>query len=171
MPKERTFHTTKRDGSAVEVTTKLSNAQAIKALGGYDGDTFEAKCAFEIHKLNAGFRCNEKLVTWGFVIAERKANPPKQREGVTFDVAKLRKVIRSRRPGRFEIEGRRYEVGFCGEASKHSGKFRVTNGEKYGSPHNEFYGYIDTDGVWTPTRKVCDVVLADVTGALNALIG
>jgi hypothetical protein len=148
------------------VVTELSNSDAIASLKVIGGD-FASDCAIEIAKLDyPGMRFKDILVAWGFKLAEEKANPVK---GVTFSPAVLKRYIRARKPLAFERDGNTVVVGFCGPASKHSGSYRVTNGQPFGSPTNAFYGYITPAGEWKPTRAATPEIVEIVGGFLNNL--
>jgi len=165
MAEERTF-TGSRKGVPFTVETTMNDAECLAHLATIPGK-FSEDCAFEIGKLkHAGLRSKETLVAWGFKLAEEKANPPK---GVTFDPKVIGKFIAARRPLRFERDGLRFEVGFCGPASKQSGSYRITNGERYGSPYQAFYGYITPAGEWKPTRAATPEVVNAVVSMLSSL--
>ena len=161
---ERTF-TGSRKGVAFTVTSRMTDEQVTAHLTAIGGK-FAEDCAFEVGKLkHAGLRTKETLVAWGFKLAEERANPPK---GIMFDPAMLARFVVARRPLRFQSDGNSFEVGFCGPASKQSGSYRITNGEKYGSPYQAFYGYITPAGEWKPTRaatpEVVNAIVSMLTG-------
>lgn len=168
---ERTFTGT-RKGVAFEVRTKLTDEQAVETLRKMnpEGVGFIEDCAFEIQKMRNKLRYRDNLVAWGFRMAEEKINGRTGEGTVTFDGAKLAKVIRARKPLRFEREGRNYLIAYCGEGSKNHGSFRITNGEAFGSPNNRFFGMINPKGEWKLARAVTDEIKHDVTEVLTALL-
>ena len=163
MAKARTFTATKKSGEVVTVTTKLSDSEAIEILGGIaqTTETFDSKCAFEIHKLRHGFRCNEKMVAWGFISAERKSNPV-TREGVALSPIIL-SMVRERKPLRIPVGAGVVKVSKAGPGSKHAGSYILNNDEPFGSPRAVFYGFATPEGVFTPARGATPEVVEAVT--------
>lgn len=161
MAKARTFTATRRNGETVTVTTKLTDQECIAALGGYENDSFDAKCAFEVHKLSHGFRCNEKMVAWGFIKAEEKANGVK-RTGMPLSPIIL-SMVRERKPLRIPVGNGVVKISKAGPGSKHRGSYILNNDEPFGSPRSVFYGFATPEGVFTPARGATQEIIEAVT--------
>lgn len=154
---QRTFkHVGKRN--TVEVTTELTDAQAIKLLGGYEGDSFNAKCAFEINKMAQGYKAKDALVAWGFMNAHDNQNPTT----VRVLAAEMRERVRTRRPLTGEVAGFPFKVAQCGPRSRHCGKYTITGSGVY--PNVAFYGHADEHtGEWKPTTATPEEIIAELT--------
>lgn len=151
--------------SDFNVTTKLTDTEAINLLTGGKGiqpgtesETFAEKCAFEIHKLAAGFRARGNMIAWGFKLAEEKANPVP----ASCLSASVLSMVRFRKPLKGEVDGEPFKVSLCGARSRHSGKYTITDGGPFGQ--NRFYGYAEPNGAWTPARVTPPSVVAKLTG-------
>lgn len=147
-----------------EVRTRLTDQEAILELTNGQGiqpgmasDTFESKCAFEIHKQAHGFGGRSNMIAWGFKLAEEKRNPvaPSKLS------EEIRSMVRFRRPLTGEAEGNPFRVSLCGDRSTHAGEYAITDGGPYG--RNRFYGYAKPDGTWKPTRSTPKAVIDRLT--------
>ena len=156
---KRTERTFEHDGKkrSVKVTTKLTDDEAIKLLGGIDGDSFNAKCAFEINKMKEGYRAAPGLVAWGFHNAE---NPRKKFAPTTLALF-VQHMVACRRPLAGEIEGHPFKVVQHGARSRHCGQYTVTDGAEY--PDNEYYGRASEEGEWKPTGATPQAIVDHLT--------
>jgi hypothetical protein len=159
VAKKRTFETVhggRKPDFSVETT--LTDEEAIKLLGGYEGQDFNAKCAFAIHTNSKGYRTNPNLLAWAFRKAEEKANPP---EALTLN-ADILSMVACRRPLRGEVDGFPFKVQKCGDRSAYAGMYNITDDGEY--PRNKFYGRATKDGEWSPTAITPAAVIKKLTG-------
>lgn len=136
-----------------DLETKLSDDDAIKFLGGIDGENFKNSCAFEINKMKAGFKFSQNMVAWGFKLAEDAKNPPK---ALTLSTA-IQKMVACRRP----LVGENLKVVQHGARSKYCGQYTITDGGEY--PSAAFYGRADKNGNWTPRGNTPQEVIDALT--------
>lgn len=130
-----------------EVTTNLTDDEAIALLDPNTAVGFREKCFFEIEKLKRGYRTSPNLLAWAFKMAE----DARTQETLKVSCDLLAKV-KFRRPMRgVTPEGDAYEIKLAGNASKYAGQYLVTDGERF--PGNKFYGTIKPDGTWQPSKK------------------
>ena len=148
---------------SVNVTTNLTDAKAIKLLGGFDGAGFQAECAFEINKMKNGHKAREGLVAWGFKIAHDLAHPVKP---CVLSDALQRRVFYRKPLNQLSDDGYPFKVTQCGPRSKHHGKYQIGDGGEY--PRAEFYGYADGEtGEWKPTNSCPKSVIEALIGWSN----
>lgn len=153
-----------RKGQPFTVTTSLTDAQAIEVLrvGGSEG--FAADCAAQIELMglakerNLPIKVRMNLVAWGFRMAEEKLN----RVTLTLHPSYLSRVA-FRRPLTFAVGDEVVSISICGSTSKHAGKYRVSNGQPFGSPDQKFYGFADPNGTWAATKVTPSTVVEALT--------
>jgi hypothetical protein len=155
---EREFSGSGKRSGPFTLKSTLTDDECIAALGGIDKpETFEGKCAFEVHKQANGFGGRENMIAWAFRMAENIVNPP---PGVMLSET-VRGMVAFRRPLKGEVDGEAFKVSLCGPNSKHMGSYSITDGEAFGS--NRFYGYAEPDGMWRPTQKTPESVVKKLT--------
>ena len=158
MKETRSFEGT-RKGAAFTIETKLTDDEAIKAIGGFDGSGFKPDCAFEIHRMAAGGNFKSHLVAWGFRMAEEALNPKVE---ITLS-KKLRDLVRFRKPYSWITkEGEVIHIRLSGPNSRHAGKYALTNGMPFRDSSQKFYGFATPKGKWTPTHVTPEAVVAAV---------
>lgn len=61
---------------------------------------------------------------------------------------------------RLDVDGgTKLVLAKCGSRSKHEGAIRATNGAGFNDPDNRYFGMIDTDGRWVPSRDATPAVV------------
>lgn len=154
---ERTFEGTSRKAGAFEVTTSLTNSEAVTQLRAM-GNDFASDCADHIELMEMGetrklpvkYRAN--LVAWGFRLIDDVVN----RIVLTLP-ASITERVRYRKPMAFAAAGDLpVHIRQCGPDSKHEGKYQITDGTGFGGA---FYGFASPDGEWSPTRATPKAVV------------
>ena len=162
---ERTVTVTKRNGQTVSVQTSMTAQEALDALGGEEfakrENDFKAKAAFELYKTVKGFRANDTMVAWGYVLAvESKSGKRTSSAGVTVQLPEIiLSMVQERKPLRIDLpSGGCVKISKSGPMSKNHGGYVLNNDQAFRTPGAKFYGYATKDGVWTITRDVTDEV-------------
>ena len=169
MGKKRLFTaTSRRRGTEIDFSTTLTDAQAVKLLGGIVGEEFNNKCAFEINQLRvSGANPKEGLIAWGFFNANKIANGEGPKPLCVLSAQLMRRVVCGR-PYRREIEGCTVLVKQGGARAKVPGRYVVDDGGEY--RNNQFYGFGDEEsGEWQPTDSTPQNII-DLLTSENAVL-
>ena len=143
-------------GAWVEFETEFTDAEAIAALSEVPG-----QFARDLIRHNGEGRLSAKQWDWVHKLANDAGNPgPEERplEAVrglidrAFDAGLQYPKINLE-----TIEGLPVRLSRAGDRSRAPGVIHVTDGKPFGE--NQFYGSINLDGVWRPTRNTPPEVL------------
>lgn len=159
MAKKRLFTACSRKrGQEIDFSTTLTDAQAVKLLGGIKGDDFNNKCAFEINQLKvSAANPVENLVAWGFFNAQKIADGFGPKPLCILSDQLQRRVICGR-PYTREIDGFTVKVKQGGARAKVIGRYVIDDGGAY--RQNEFYGFGDEEsGEWQPTNTTPQTIV------------
>ena len=114
-------------------------------------------------------RLSEKQLQWVDTLTQRATSPaPVPQAAVTVDVQRIQDLfdraatkLRRVRIALQDAAGNPVVMARAGQQSKYAGQIMLTDGRPFGE--NKFYGRIDTDGKFYPTRHAGKDVVALVS--------
>ena len=150
MGKKRLFTaTSQRRGTEIDFSTTLTDAQAVKLLGGIDAPGFAGKTAMAINALKVkSANVDENLVAWGFFNAQKIADGAGPKAACVLS-AQIQARVRCGKPYRAEVKGCTLLIKQGGPNAAVPGRYAIDDGGEYRK--NEFYGFgDDVTGAWQP---------------------
>ena len=141
----------------VDITTSITDDEAIDALGGFLAGGFNGDAAIAIGQAAIGKEVKPWLIPWGMKKAHDILNAhPETRLAAKF--------LKMKAPSKKldEANGCPFKIARHGSRSKYSGMFTITDQGDW--PKNEFYGRAESDGTWAPPACTPQDVIDALTG-------
>ena len=165
MDTTQTRTLTTRKGRSVE--THLLDYDALEVCRGLKDNSF----AQDLVAREDRWGLSPDQWAWVHILAIEQSAPAERapQEDMGLDVGEIRaRLLRARGRGikhpkiRLDLgDGRRVVCSLCGPASRYEGCVNLTDGGRY--PDNIFYGRIDLEGRWRPTRAAGEDVRVVIT--------